>query len=476
MCAILMALTMRKTKIICTIGPATSSYPMLEKLAAAGMDVVRLNMSHGQHEKCAEIIKSIRTLNRKLNSPIAVLLDTQGPEIRTGDLKNDLELRTGSKISITVRDSVDVESSSFHIHYDELIDTVAVGDRITVDNGIINLEVLEKKDHGTMDCRVIDGGILKSKRHVNLPGIRVNLPAITKKDRTDILFGMEQMVDFIALSFVREANDVRELKELMGDRVGKIKIIAKIEDQLGVQNLEEILEEADGIMVARGDLGVEINVAELPNVQRKIVRLCAEHGKRVIVATHLLESMIENPIPTRAEVTDVANAIYEEVDAVMLSGETTIGKYPVRCVEQLVEIAERAETVPGLDFSARLRRDNEKQHLAHTAVELAESMDATGIVVITRRGFMADYVTNCRPQKTRIYAFTNDSHTRRRLILNRNLSPFRTAFSNDPEKTLATAFKVLKERAGLSAGDRVVVISDVLAGSGIEAIQIRALP
>ena len=467
---------MRKTKIICTIGPATSSYPMLEKLALAGMDIVRLNMSHGDHESAARVIKAIKTLNRKVTYPVAILLDTQGPEIRTGDLANDLQLKNGSVISISVRDSVDVESSSFHIHYDDLIDTVNVGDRITVDNGIINLEVLEKQDNGIMKCKVIDGGILKSKRHVNLPGIRVNLPAITKKDRADILFGLEQHVDFIALSFVREAEDIRELKALIGDKVGKTKIIAKIEDQQGVHNIEEIIEEADGIMVARGDLGVEINVAELPNVQRRIVQLCAERGKRVIVATHLLESMIVNPIPTRAEVTDVANAIYEEVDAVMLSGETTIGKYPVRCVEQLVQIAEKTESFTGLEFTRNLQRKDEKQHLAVTAVDLAESLNAAGIVVITRRGYMADYVTNCHPQQTRIYAFTNDSQTRRRLALNRNVSAFRTAFSNDPEKTLHVAFDVLKERVGLASGERVVVISDILAGAGIEAIQIRTLP
>ena len=467
---------MRKTKIICTIGPATDSYPVLEKLAHAGMDIVRLNMSHGDHESAAQVIKSIRTLNRKLKSPVAVLLDTQGPEIRTGDIADELELKNGSRITISVRDNVDVEASSIHINYDDLIDTVDVGDRITVDNGIINLEVLNKNESGTMDCKVIDGGILKSKRHVNLPGIRVNLPAITKKDRADILFGLEQQVDFIALSFVREAEDIRELKALMGDKLGKIKIIAKIEDQSGVQNLDEILGEVDGVMVARGDLGVEINVAELPNVQRHIVQRCAEQGRRVIVATHLLESMIENPIPTRAEVTDVANAIYEEVDAVMLSGETTVGRHPVRCVEQLVEIAESTEAFTGLGFTKNLITDIDKQNLAITAVQLAETLQARGVVVITRRGFMADYVTNCHPQKTRIFAFTNDSQTRRRLILNRNLTPIRTAFSSDPEKTLQTAFDALKQREGFVGGDKVVVISDVLAGSGIEAIQIRHLP
>jgi pyruvate kinase len=403
-------------------------------------------------------------------------MDTQGPEIRTGDLADELELQNGSVITVSVRDSTDVESSSFHIHYDDLLETLSVGDRITVDNGIINLELLAKNDDGTMDCKVIDGGILKSKRHVNLPGIRVNLPAITKKDKADILFAVDQQVDFIALSFVREAEDIRELRELMGEKARKIKIIAKIEDQSGVENLEAILEEADGIMVARGDLGVEINVAELPNVQRRIVQLCAERGKRVIVATHLLESMIENPIPTRAEVTDVANAIYEEVDAVMLSGETTVGKHPVRCVQQLVEIAEACESFTGLNFTRNLDRDEEKQQLAITAVQLAESLKARAIVVITRRGFMADYVTNCHPQHTRICAFTNDSQTRRRLMLNRNVSPFRTAFSKDPEKTLQTAFDALKSRASFETGDKVVVISDILEGSGIEAIQIRQIP
>ena len=467
---------MRKTKIICTIGPKTESFDQLEKLALAGMNVVRLNMSHAKHEGAARIIRAIKTLNRKLPDPVAILLDTQGPEIRTGDITGELALTTGDEITISVRDGGDVEASSIRIHYDDLVSALKIGDRITVDNGIINLEVLTKNDNGTLGCKIIDGGILKSKRHVNLPGIRVNLPAITNKDRSDIAFGIEQEVDFIALSFVREAEDVRELKALLGKKAGKIKIIGKIEDQSGVANLDEILQEVDGIMVARGDLGVEINLAELPNVQRKIVRRCAEEGKRVIVATHLLESMIENPIPTRAEVTDVANAIYEEVDAVMLSGETTIGRYPIRCVAQLVEIARASERVPGLSFVQKLTPDSDKQQIAHYAVQLAESIGAKGTVVITRRGYMADFVTNCHPQKSRIYAFTNDSQTRRRLVLNRNVSPYRIAFSQDPEKTLTSAFKLLKGKAGLDSGDKVVVISDMLSGQGIEAIQVRKLP
>ncbi len=464
----------RKTKIICTVGPATDSYDMLKKLAEAGMNIVRLNMSHGDHKNLAKVIKAIKTLNQKPEFAIPVLLDTQGPEIRTGNLQSDLELKKGDVISITVR-ADEVEETSFHINYQDLIDEVSVGDRITVDNGLINFEVLEKQERA-MQCRVIDGGRLGSKRHVNLPGIRVNLPSITAKDKEDILFGVEQGVDFIALSFVREAGDIRELRAFLGKKGERIKIIAKIEDQEGVRNLEEIVQEADGVMVARGDLGVEINIEDLPNVQRKIVRLCHVYGKRVIVATHLLESMIENPIPTRAEVTDVANAIYEEVDAIMLSGETTVGKYPVRCVEHLDNIARTSERVPGLQFSKLLQKFDNKEFLAAAAVELAESLGAMGIVVITRRGIMASHVTNCRPFKSTIYAFTNDGRTCRQLAINRGVAAHKVTFSKDPEKTLASGFRLMKKNYGFASGDKVVVISDVIAGSGIDAIQIREIP
>jgi len=466
---------MQKTKIICTIGPATESYEMLRKMYDAGMNIVRLNMSHGTHESHAKVIKHIKTLNKKVAFPIPILLDTQGPEIRTGDLPIDLNIQQGTIVSISARGPLDVEESSIHINYADLVETVNVGDKITVDNGLINFEVLEKQGR-LMQCRVLDGGVLKSKRHVNLPGIRVNLPAITQKDEKDIAFGLAADVDFIALSFVREVNDIRQLKQLMGHKAGKVKIIAKIEDQEGVRNLEDIIQESDGIMVARGDLGAEINLEDLPNVQRRIVRLCAEHGKRVIVATHLLESMIHNPIPTRAEVTDVANAVYEEVDAVMLSGETTVGKYPLKCVEHLRKISVKTEAIPGLQFSKQLKRTTDKQQLAIAAVQLAEGLQAKGIVVITRRGIMADFVSNCRPFTTNIYAFTNGSQSRRTMTLNRGVYPFRIDFSSNPEKTLQTAFRILKEREHFQTGDKIVIISDVLAQQRIDSIQIRAIP
>lgn len=465
---------MRKTKIICTIGPVTESYDMLEQLANAGMNVVRLNMSHGDHESHARVIKAVRTLNKKRHHPIAVLIDTQGPEIRTGDIHNELDLKQGDEISVVARGEDDVEASSIRINYENLIDDVEIGDKITVDNGLINLEVLSKEDR-VMRCRVVDGGVLKSKRHVNLPGIRVNLPAITEKDKRDIEFAIEQEVDFIALSFVRDAEDIHQLHQLLGDKADKIQVISKIEDQEGVRNIREIIKVSDGLMVARGDLGVEIAIEKLPRVQRRIIRLCAQEGKRVIVATHMLESMIENPMPTRAEVTDVANAVYEEADAIMLSGETTIGKYPVKCVEILDRIARSIELSRGLRFTDHLILKNDKEEIAAAAVKLAESIKAKAIIVPTRRGRMAGYVTNCHPQAPIICAFTNDSRTRRQLVLNRNVLSFRISFSEDPEKTLATAANILIERAEFTPEDRLVVISDALAGSGIDAIQIRKL-
>lgn len=464
---------MRRTKIICTIGPVTSSYDMLLAMVEAGMNIVRINMSHGDHASHGKVIKAIKTINQKTDYAVPVLLDTQGPEIRTGDLEGELELKKGDEITVTIR-AGNVEEKSMSIAYDDLLETVNVGDRITVDNGLINLEVLAK-DKREMRCRIIDGGTLKSKRHVNFPGVKVNLPAITKKDREDILFGIEQGVDFIALSFVREAKDILELKELLGDKVGKIKIIAKIEDQEGLRNLDEIIQEADGVMVARGDLGVEIDFEELPNVQRRILKRCHQYGKRVIVATHMLESMIENPMPTRAEVTDVANAVYEEADAIMLSGETAMGKYPIKCIQSLDKIARQSEKWPGLHYSQFLEKDCDKQYLAVSAVELAEDLKAAGILVITRRGVMVQYVTNARPFSSPVFAFTNDSRTRRQLSINRSVQAYRMEFSNEPEKTLDHALTLLKEKQNLQCGAKIVVISDVIAGKGVDAIQIRVI-
>ena len=465
---------MRRTKIICTIGPKTESPAMLEKLAKAGMNIARLNMSHGDHSSHKSVIDSLKILNKKLDHPVGILLDTQGPEIRTGDIANDLHLKAGDVVSIVVRGTDNVEESSIQINYEDLIKDTNIGDTITVDNGLINLQVLEKQDR-LMKVKVIDGGLLKSKRHVNLPGVRVNLPAITDQDQRDIKFGIQNKEDFIALSFVREASDIKSLQTLLGEDKRGTKIIAKLEDQEAIKNMQEIIKVSDGVMVARGDLGVEIPFEVLPRIQRRIIRTCAELGKRSIVATHMLESMINNPIPTRAEVTDVANAVYEEADAIMLSGETTVGKFPVKCVETLDKIARSTESSRGLRFTDQLIVNESKQEIAKAAVSLAESISAKAIIVPTRRGRMANRVTNCHPQVSIICAFTDRASTMRQLMLNRNVLSYQIDFSDNPELTLKRAAKIMLERKNFEAQDPVVVISDALAGSGFEAIQIRKI-
>ncbi|MDE0441116.1 MAG: pyruvate kinase [Gammaproteobacteria bacterium] len=468
-----MAATRRKTKIICTVGPATASYEGIERLYQAGMSVVRLNMSHASQDEAAEIIHWIKTLNRKVRYPMPIMLDTQGPEIRTGPLDEPLVLHAGQKVFLDVAPQPTADVPSIAVNYPGLAEAVAVGDRVRLDNGLINVRVTARTD-GRLECQVADGGLLGSRKHVNLPGVAVNLASITDKDRDDISFGIAEEIDFIALSFVRSAADIAELRELLGPRAGRvIQVIAKIENTEGVRNAEEIARAADAVMVARGDLGIETDIATLPIVQRRLAEICARLGKRCIIATHLMESMIENPIPTRAEVTDVANAVYEGADAIMLSGETSIGAYPYRCVEQLANIAEASERQRGFSLHESLANDTAKQHLATSAARLAEAIHAAGIVVITRRGITADLMTNCHPDRVPIFAFTNTSQTRRRLMLNRGVFAYRTSFSNDPEKTIQTAFAVLREREGIGPDESVVVISDVLAEKAVDAIQLR---
>lgn len=464
----------RLTKIVCTIGPSTSSWDGLAALAHAGMNLARLNMSHGDHASHLQVIRNLKSLSKKLAHPVSILMDLQGPEIRTGELAESLDLKAGEVFYFSVLVD-DAEERSVHVNYLDLVKDLRVGERVTVDNGLINLEVLEVLEH-RLKCRVLDGGTLGSRKHVNLPGVRVNLPSITKKDREDIAFALEQDVDFIALSFVRGAQDVLEVRKIVDDAGGHQRLIAKIENQEGVDNFEAILEVADGIMVARGDLGVEVAFEELPVLQRDMVRSCAIAGKPIIVATHLLESMIDNPLPTRAEVTDVANAVYEQADAIMLSGETAAGKYPARCVEVLDTIARRIETAPGLDFyKQRAAPTTQRAHIAQGACRLADSLGAKAIVVMTRRGYFGQLVASYRPQRAIIYAFTNMSTTRRKLWLLRGVIPFRMNLSRDPEKTIVNALAKLKERSVIQAGEPVVVVSDVATSTGdlVTSIQVR---
>src|SRR6266568_3465390 len=317
---------MQKTKIICTLGPATEKPETIRKLIARGADVFRLNMSHASREWVRAIVPRIRKLADELTRPIGVLLDTQGPAIRTGPLSTPLELKKGDVLEFTVHHAKKTQKKSVEVNYDKFADDVSVGETVLVDNGLIKLTVIEKKKNRVL-CKVITPAALDSRRHINLPGVHVSLPPLTKKDIADVSLGAKLGVDFVALSFVRQKSDIEQLRQLLSRKKSNAQIVAKIEDQLAVRSIEKMIESADVIMVARGDLGIECPMEELPIIQRRIVKKCIHLGKPVVIATQLLESMITNRLPTRAEVTDVANAVFEQDDALMLSAETTLGRY-----------------------------------------------------------------------------------------------------------------------------------------------------
>ena len=467
-------MTFIRTKIICTIGPATDTLPMLRKLYKAGMNVVRINMSHATHKYAASIISKINKINNETDhskQKIAILLDTQGPEIRTGDTTLPIDLEVGDEVTLTVRDQVDVETSSITVNYKDLVHSVDVGSQISVDNGLINFKVLSK-DSETLLCKVLHGGKLGSKRHVNLPGVRINLPSITSKDIEDINFGIKHNVDFIAASFVRNKNDLEILDEILKNKQSQIKIIAKIENHDGLNNIDEICQMAWGVMVARGDLGIETSLTDLPNIQRKIMFACAKWGRRSIVATHLLESMINNPTPTRAEVTDIANAIYEGADAVMLSGETGVGKYPEDCVKFLKSISNKTEKFKTLGYQKNLITESDWEYIAVAAKNLAESINADGIIAVTRTGATAYYISNSKPEGIPVFTFTNNISTLKQLSLVGSTLSFYTPRLNNHEKTLKVAKKVLNDYFKKKNNLKFIMVSGIFSEDHSEAIQI----
>src|SRR5213594_883239 len=388
---------MRKTKIICTLGPATEKTEILRQLIQKGTDVFRLNMSHASHDWVREIVPRIRTLAQKADRPVALLLDTQGPAIRTGDLKTNLHLKPGDILEFTVRGAKSKEQFSVDVNYAGFVKDVSVGDKVLVDNGLLKVVVLDKgKDR--VRTKVLTPAMLGSRRHINLPRVHVNLPPLTKKDIADVALGAELDVDFVALSFVREKSDIEQLRQLLSRKKSKAQIVAKIEDQLAVRSIDEIIEGADVIMIARGDLGIECPMEELPIIQRRIVKQCIRLGKPVIVATQMLESMINNPLPTRAEITDVANAVFEQADAIMLSGETSLGRYPVECVRVLDRVAARIERSGGAGYAELAVLEDARQKTIASAVVLANSLQDSKLVVFTVHGRMARYASNLRPQ------------------------------------------------------------------------------
>ena len=467
-------MTQIKTKIIATIGPSTSKYSDLKSLHAAGMNVARINMSHATHSDAINIINSIKKINQlqsKVYGPAGILLDTQGPEIRTGINQSDIDLNIGDIVNLTIRDDVDVETSSIKINYKGLIKSVEKGSKISIDNGLLNFKVLAK-DNENLKCRVLDGGTLGSKRHVNLPGVRVDLPSITKKDRKDINLAIKHNVSFIALSFVRSAKDVLDLRAILKKKKSSAQIIAKIENQEGLDNIHAITQAADIVMVARGDLGIETDLADLPNIQRRIMYATAKWGRRSIVATHLLESMINNPTPTRAEVTDVANAIYEGADAVMLSGETSVGKFPIQCIKMLKKIALKTEYFRTLGYERFLNESSDWQNIALGARDLASRINADGIIIITRSGQTANVVSNTKPFRMPVHAFTNNNNTYNHLSLVGGVKPYFLKSISNKSLTIKKIKSLLSSSTKSKKSLKFVLIAGIYSASHTDSIQI----
>ncbi len=464
---------MRKTKIICTLGPASDSPEKLREMIGAGADIFRLNMSHATHDWVARVVKDIRAAAAELGSVTGILLDTQGPAIRTGDLKSKLALTPGDIFEFTVRGSRSEELYSVDVNYDGLIDDINVGDTVLVDNGVMHMKVLEKVSN-RIRCEVLTAGTLGSRRHINLPGVKVNLPPLTEKDLADVALGAAVGVDFVALSFCREAADILELKRLLREHGSSARTVAKIEDQHAVKYVNDIIRASDAVMIARGDLGIECKMEELPIIQRRIIKKCIQIGRPVIVATHMLESMIENPLPTRAEITDVANAVYEQADAIMLSGETTVGKYPIDCVKTLDRVARRIGESGGAGYAKEAIVDSTRLKTMRSAVLLANSFPNSKLVLFTRRGYMADNASHLRPDNAPIFAFSPSVEVVRRLALNWNTHPILMSFGIDPEHTIADAELELERRGLIQKGDQLIILSDVMAGSErFDSIQIR---
>lgn len=460
---------MRKTKIVCTIGPASEAVETLEKLIEAGMNVARLNFSHGDFEEHGARIQNIRKASEKTGKTVAILLDTKGPEIRTGTFKDgQADLIQGNTVYISMKE-VEGTSERFSITYPGLIEDVHVGSRILLDDGLIELEVVDiDKANQELKTVALNSGLIKNKKGVNVPNVSVNLPGITEKDAKDIQFGIEQGIDFIAASFVRRPSDILEIRELLEKHnATHIQIIPKIENQEGVDNIDSILEISDGLMVARGDLGVEIPAEDVPLVQKMLIRKCNTAGKPVITATQMLDSMQRNPRPTRAEASDVANAIFDGTDAIMLSGETAAGNYPLESVQTMNNIALKAETA--LDHQAILKNRSQSvdmtitdaisQSVTHTATNLS----ASAIITPTESGHTARMISKYRP-KAPIVAVTYNERINRQLSLVWGVHAISGQKAGSTDEMLDVAIELGLESKLLKRGDRVVITAGVPVG------------
>lgn len=451
---------MKRTKIICTMGPNTDDEEMMRKLAKAGMDIARFNFSHGDHEEQKTRMDLLKKVRKELKLPIAILLDTKGPEIRTGILEGGQKvyLEEGSQFTLTT-EQIEGNNTRCSQTYKDLPKDVKAGDTILIDDGLIQLTVEEVTDTDVV-CRVVNGGELGQKKGINVPNVEVKLPAITEQDKNDILFGIEQGIDFIAASFVRNAEAIKEIKELLRANGGeRIDVIAKIENAEGVHNIDKIIKAADGVMVARGDLGVEIPAHEVPHIQKMIIRKCNESYKPVITATQMLDSMMRAPRPTRAEVTDVANAIYDGTDAIMLSGETAMGKYPEQAVQMMVEIAECTEPYMThkrfLDYRALRGNKNVSSAVGVAAVQTTENLGADCIVTPTISGQTARLISNFRP-KVPIYAVSPNEWARRKMQIYWGVTSVAGYEEDSTENIISHAMYIVRRENLVKKGDIVV--------------------
>ncbi len=462
----------RHTKIIATVGPATESQEYIKRLIENGVDVLRLNMAHASADWIRTIVQRIREVSEEVKRHVAVMIDVKGPEIRTGSVAEKIELKIGEIFEFYTQTPTE-GVRGIDVNYPGLPQDVKVGATVLVDSGLIRLEVIDKDDTH-LRCRVLVPGCLASKRHINLPGVHVKLPALTTKDEADLRLGAALGIDFVALSFARQGEDVQTLQRFLDEVRSRARIIAKIEDQTGLRNLEAIVDNADAIMVARGDLGIEIDYQLLPLVQERIVQACLAKGKPVIIATQLLESMISSPIPTRAEITDVSNAVKEMADAVMLSGETTMGQYPLECVKVLKNIINCIEPSEKKRLNEVIQLGEPKTKMLRSAAVLAQELGSSGIIVFTRSGLLGYMLAALRAQGVPIYAFTDVEAVFRQLLLPWGVEPFFMEFSEDPEDTIEDAMAYLKRRNWCSTGTWLVVITNALAHEVVvDTIQLR---
>ena len=468
----------RHTRVTFTIGPATESEAQLEAIIKAGANVVRLNMAHADHAWVRTIVARVRDVSRRLKRELAVMMDIKGPEIRTGARKEPTQLNVDQLVDVTGSDAAPADGDVLVIptNYPKMITAVPVGGVVLVDNGLIQLRVLEQRPD-RLRCKVEQPGPLGSRRHINLPGVKVDLPALTDKDRADVAVGCEVGVDFYALSFVREAADVHALRSLLAQHDSKAHIISKIEDQSAIVHLGDILEATDALMVARGDLGIEIPYETLPLVQRKAVAMAIARRKPVIVATHMLESMIQAPVPTRAEVTDVSNAVLEMADSVMLSGETTTGKHPIRCVEVMTRIATTTEQELPRVLSPEQAHESAKIKLLRAAAGLAQDLGNTGIIAFTRNGDVPRSLSSLRAVGCPIYAFMEETHVHRKMSLLWGVESFQMKFEPKAEDNITLALIRLRDEGLAVPGQMLVIVTNVILGpSVIDSVQLRAVP